>query len=656
MGALNGWHKGERVIQRKLGFDGVVSQSWAAIHPEMTEQHQRFHTTRLPFIPITTLDEKQRPWSSILAGHDGKPGFATSNHFGELTMHAGVWEGDPFAENVKASNDQPMLIAGIGVEFSTRRRNKFAGYIESIERDGSSLHVRSVVNEALGNCPKYINIREFVPYPNTKPRIVHRSLELSATERLPDDVISLIHESDTLFLGTVYKASETDRERFPSHAGMNHRGGKAGFVRVRPSDGRTIVLPDYSGNRLMTSLGNIEATPLAGVTFVSFTTGSILYLTGNAQNIVGPEAQRIMPRTNALTTVYVTGFVFVTNALPVRQKPGTSVQPSPYSPPIRLLAEETSSKYFDGLADQLTVTLASIELHSPDLATFTFQYSNPLDIVPGQTAILDFKSFVGSSPYKHMAPDDPKAVNDDRIRTWTISYSSSWSEPLSSKKDGPSTFALTMRHKPGGAVTGALFSIANKLAEVRPELLKDSRPLEMGVPLVGIAGDFTLSAPTDSHSQQPRKLLWVAGGIGLTPFLAMLAGLRRKGEEKEVDITLVLSTREPDMLLPLIMRSAQPNETSETTNSVNLTIHVFSRSPLSPATPPDMTTQTGLSVSVEHHAGRLDKTSFLSLGIEDAAAREVFVCGPEDFEKVVIGALQEVGVVSQKVKREGFAY
>jgi hypothetical protein len=44
-----------------------------------------------------------------------------------------------------------------------------------------------------------------------------------------------------------YKAEEEDRERFPSHVGMNHRCGKVGFARVRPSDGRTLVIPDYSG-------------------------------------------------------------------------------------------------------------------------------------------------------------------------------------------------------------------------------------------------------------------------------------------------------------------------------------------------------------------------------------------------------------------------
>ncbi|KAF9222801.1 hypothetical protein BS17DRAFT_782595 [Gyrodon lividus] len=668
MGTLNGWHKGERAIQRKLGYADAMSEAWTWIYSEMPEQHQTFYTTRLPFIPVTTVDDRRRPWSSILAGPDGQPGFATSQHFGELTMHASVWEGDPFAQNVKSSGDHPMLIAGIGVEFSTRRRNKFAGHIESIEGDGTLFRVRSFVNEAIGNCPKYINIRELVPFPDTRPRIVYRRLEMSPDERLPDDVISFIHESDTLFIGTYYRAEEEDRERFPSHVGMNHRGGKPGFARVQPSDGRTLVIPDYSGNRLLTSLGNIEATPLAGVTFVSFTTGAVLYLTGHAHNIVGHAAQRLMPRTNTLTTVHVTGYIFVGDALPVRQKPGTSVQRSPYSPPIRLLAEETTSIYFDDLEDRPRVTLASIEVHSKDLATFTFESSSSLAIVPGQTAILDFKSFVGSLPYKHMAPDNPIAVNDDRTRTWTTSGSSHWSAS-SPKGDGPVSFALTIRHKLGGTVTSALFSIAQKLGELHPELLKDSRPLQLSVPLVGIAGEFTLQAKPRPLAPPPkarptRKLLWIAGGIGLTPFLAMLAGLREEEEEEEeevgvhvYDITLVLSTREPEVLLPLVMRAARGTDNDAGTSfRGNMTIHILSPSPLTLSALPAGQTRTGLTVDVKPHTGRLSKDTFQRLGMEDLVERDVYVCGPADFEEVVLSALKVVGVDSDKVRREGFAY
>ena len=70
---------------------------------------------------------------------------------------------------------------------------------------------------------------------------------MSPEDRLPDDMIELILNSDTVFLGTSYDAAESDKDRYPSHVGMNVRSGRPGLVRVRPSDGRTLVLPDYSG-------------------------------------------------------------------------------------------------------------------------------------------------------------------------------------------------------------------------------------------------------------------------------------------------------------------------------------------------------------------------------------------------------------------------
>lgn len=83
----------------------------------------------------------------------------------------------------------------------------------------------------------------------------------------------------------------------------------------------------FAGNRFMTSLGNIEATPLASLTFIDFVTGDILYLTGLAQNFFGSAARNIMPFQNALTTVHVSGYILVHDALPLRQRKGTSPQP-----------------------------------------------------------------------------------------------------------------------------------------------------------------------------------------------------------------------------------------------------------------------------------------------------------------------------------------
>lgn len=289
---VQGWHPGELAIQRKLNFDGPMSMAWMAIDPLLPEQHREFHTTRLPFVPLTSLDTEGRPWVSILAGRDGHPGFIQSPAENMMTMRVRTWEGDPLEANAASWVDdpqKPFLVAGIGecgdlfsgamhcdphrtlltgIEFSTRRRNKFAGRISHLEHSGEHDHfVALEVNEALGyvfflahlvlpdasdgriirNCPKYINVRDLIPQPVTHPVVKHRQLHMREQERLPADIAAFITEADTIFIGTSYVAQPEQAHKFASHVGANQRGGRPGFVRLRPSDGRTLVLPDYSG-------------------------------------------------------------------------------------------------------------------------------------------------------------------------------------------------------------------------------------------------------------------------------------------------------------------------------------------------------------------------------------------------------------------------
>ena len=56
------------------------------------------------------------------------------------------------------------------------------------------------------NCPKYINVRELSPIAKTNPHVVYQNLQLGQDDRLPDELISFIHENDTVFLGTSYVA------------------------------------------------------------------------------------------------------------------------------------------------------------------------------------------------------------------------------------------------------------------------------------------------------------------------------------------------------------------------------------------------------------------------------------------------------------------
>jgi hypothetical protein len=76
----------------------------------------------------------------------------------------------------------------------------------------------------------------------------------------------------------------------------------------------------------MTSLGNVEATPLASLTVVSFTTGDILYLAGSASNLFSDPANAILPFQQRVTTIRVNGYMFVEDALLVQRRPASEVE------------------------------------------------------------------------------------------------------------------------------------------------------------------------------------------------------------------------------------------------------------------------------------------------------------------------------------------
>ncbi|GAV98933.1 protein [Lentinula edodes] len=156
--------------------------------------------------------------------------------------------------------------------------------------------------------------------------------------------------------------------------------------------------------------------------------------------------------------------------------------------------------------------------------------------IPLQLPHSGFNHLLGKPKYAHMAPSNPKSLNDDRVRTWTVSDSSTHE------------FALTMREIPGGVVTGALFNLARALAKSRPELLTNTSDLEIRLGLVGFSGSFCLPSPAKDSEV---KLLWIAGGIGFTPFLRMLKALKADNSGCRWDIHMERSPTVGAMDVPL---------------------------------------------------------------------------------------------------------
>lgn len=152
--ALPGWHPGELSIQQKLGFADSVKENWRNVRNFMPEQHRIFHTSNLPFIPVTTVDDEGCPWAAIVAGTTGEVGFVQSPDPQTLSVNARLWDGDPLLDTarrlaglggkIKEVPDR-LLVAGLGIEFSTRRRNKFAGLIKDV-RNLNNLDYRIDLN------------------------------------------------------------------------------------------------------------------------------------------------------------------------------------------------------------------------------------------------------------------------------------------------------------------------------------------------------------------------------------------------------------------------------------------------------------------------------------------------------------------------------
>ena len=65
------------------------------------------------------------------------------------------------------------------------------------------------------------------------------------------------------------------------HANCSYRGGQPGFVRVL--DEHTLVFPNYNGNGMFLSMGNVLETQQIGMLFIDFEQGRRMRLNGIAQ-------------------------------------------------------------------------------------------------------------------------------------------------------------------------------------------------------------------------------------------------------------------------------------------------------------------------------------------------------------------------------------
>lgn len=341
------FHEGEQLAQLRAGVAGKLEgPGRRMIRAYMPDEHRELFE-KLPYFFVGAVDDEGWPWATMLTG---SAGFVRTPDEHTLAIVARPLDDDPVA---------PLLTEGraagaLGIELATRRRNRANGVITAANEQGFSLSVR----QSFGNCPQYIQVRRPLDEPPTAtapdratadataeaitdaitdatldagahaaPDRTSASASPSASprryERLLDEAaIALIERADTCFLASATAGAPSE----PSHGvDVSHRGGRPGFlVTARPAeaeagvDATWILLPDYRGNFMFNTLGNLAVNPRAGLLVPDFESGALLSLTAEAQILWDHPLVESFPGAQRLVVLRVVRGVLLPGALPWR--------------------------------------------------------------------------------------------------------------------------------------------------------------------------------------------------------------------------------------------------------------------------------------------------------------------------------------------------
>ncbi|MEJ5999367.1 pyridoxamine 5'-phosphate oxidase family protein [Paucibacter soli] len=256
------FHAGERAVQARAGEAAIALRN-AGVITDTVIAGARAFIEKQPMVATATRNAEGQLWASLLFG---PPGFARSPEGRAIEIHVGAERraaDDPFWQGLAAGSHAGLLF----IEPSTRRRYRVNGHVERL--DGGVL--RLGIAEAYPNCPKYIQRR----HPRADAAALAAEPASASTTRrgqaLDDTAMALLTAADTLFIASGAPDGELD---------ASHRGGPPGFIQLL--DARRLRVPDYAGNSMFNTLGNLALDPACGLLVPDFENGRLLHLSGRA--------------------------------------------------------------------------------------------------------------------------------------------------------------------------------------------------------------------------------------------------------------------------------------------------------------------------------------------------------------------------------------
>ena len=584
--AVSPFHTGEQSIQEKLGVREQMERFGSrVIRDHMPDQHREFYQ-QLPFIFAGFVDNEGWPWASILCG---QPGFVHSDSPYTLSIDTTPLCGDPLLEALQSD----LHIGLLGIELPTRRRNRLTTHVESYH----SNNIRLRVDQSFGNCPQYIQTRSIrwrSPHARSE-NLAHVKTAFGNT--LDDKAIKLISESDTFFVASSSGHQSKDPQASASFgADVSHRGGQPGFIKVA-ADG-TLTIPDFPGNNHFNTFGNFECFPKAGLLFLDFETGDVLSLTGRVSLHWDKDEIAYFDNATRYWRFHLEKGCWLHHALP-----------------FKLSLEQYSSNTL------LSGTWSKAE--SQRKAAQEKDLWLPYSITRIETESERIKSFYlearGHTPARFQAGQflTIKVPIDDtnQVRTYTVSSSPAEAHYRISVK----------RENRSSRDPNSLGIVSHYLhTAVEPgDIIFAKAP----------QGTFKLQ----EHTDQP--LLLIAGGVGITPMIAMIRHTLNE----------TFRTRMPrQIILIAAARNAKQRafyqELKSLSSAASGMLRVYWV-----LSEPEPHLKPGLDFQ---HKGRISKELLQAILPLDNYAS--YLCGPSGFMQTSYDLLLDLGVSDQQIHTEAF--
>ena len=455
------WHAGELQLQRQAGVvDQMDPVGRKVLRAFLLDQHREFYEL-LPFIVIGSVDRDGMPWATI---RSGPPGFLHSPDPLTLNIDAASDPDDP----AEAGLNDGDAIGLVGVDLLTRRRNRLNG---TVVRKGAD-HFSVSVGQSFGNCPRYIQNRQFN---FVRDPAEPRPSEVLVSDRLDADARRIIEAADTFFVASYVNRTSEERQ-----VDVSHRGGRPGFVRIDADGGLTV--PDFNGNLFFNTLGNFVINPRAGLLFVDHETGDMLQMTGRVQVILDSPEIAAFDGAERLWRVQPEKVVLRKDALPLRW----GLLEGGVSPSSLMTGEWSKAESRLRVAEKAR-TWRRFRVERAILESSTIR---SLHLVP-----VDGEAVIPHLAGQHL----PIRIQDDTStlrRSYTISSApSDGVYRLSVKREGR---ASTLLHA-----------------------MQEGDEIEALAPV----GSFTIDA-----MERSRPAVLLAAGIGITPLLSMLHHLVHTGD------------------------------------------------------------------------------------------------------------------------------